>query len=89
MQVAVVGRDQVGALLRLRFVQARLDFRERPEYPVGVRNPMVRFNVAMRVPVGEPGDDDQKGDRDAEAGGDLGFDAVRERECVQLPGFAE
>jgi hypothetical protein len=41
---------------------------------VAVRDPLVRFNVGMRIPVGEPGDDDQKRDRDAEAGGDLAFD---------------
>jgi hypothetical protein len=39
-----------------------------------VCDPLVRFNVGMRIPVGEPGDDDQKRDRDAEAGGNLAFD---------------
>jgi hypothetical protein len=39
-----------------------------------VRDPTVRFNVGVRIPVGEPGDDDQKRDRDAEADGDLAFD---------------
>jgi hypothetical protein len=39
-----------------------------------MRYPPVRLNVVVRVPVGEPGYDDQKGDRDAEAGGDLAFD---------------
>ena len=41
---------------------------------VGVRDPLVRFNVGVRIPVGEPGDKDQKSDRGAEAGGDLAFD---------------
>lgn len=41
---------------------------------VGVRDPLVRFNIRVRIPVGEPGDDDQKRDRDAEAGRDLAFD---------------
>jgi hypothetical protein len=35
---------------------------------------MVRFNVGVRIPVGDSRDDDQKRDRDAEAGGDLAFD---------------
>ena len=41
---------------------------------VGVRDPLVCFNVAVRIPVGESGDDDQKRDRDTEAGGDLAYD---------------
>ena len=39
-----------------------------------MRDPTVRFNVGVRIPVGEPGDDDQKRDRDAETGSDLAFD---------------
>jgi hypothetical protein len=74
LQIAIVAGDEVGALLRLRFVQAGNDYGELGENLVGMRYPAVRLDIALRVAVRDDGDDDQKRNRNAKAGGHFALD---------------